>query len=85
MGIAAGRLDVSPVHGPALQVGPQLGDGGALDRGELAAHDAVPSEKRLQQEHGVARETARHAIRLLREEGYVYTLSTRGTYVSPRD
>ncbi|MFC7644217.1 winged helix-turn-helix domain-containing protein [Streptosporangium lutulentum] len=42
----------------------------------------VPSESTLVQQYGVARETVRHAIGLLREQGWVYTVPQRGTYVS---
>ncbi|MGH3342386.1 MAG: GntR family transcriptional regulator [Carbonactinosporaceae bacterium] len=54
------------------------------ENGEFRPRQMIPSEKQLQQEHGVARETARRAIALLREQGYVYTLPQRGTYVSER-
>jgi GntR family transcriptional regulator len=53
--------------------------------GELEPMTPVPSESRMVQIHGVARETARQAVRLLAEEGWVFTLQARGTYVSPRD
>lgn len=52
--------------------------------GELEPMDAIPSEARLVQVHGVARETARDAIKLLREEGWIYTIQARGSYVSPQ-
>ncbi|HEX6195825.1 MAG TPA: winged helix-turn-helix domain-containing protein [Jiangellaceae bacterium] len=58
---------------------------GQIVRVELQPRDPIPSEKQLQQEHGVARETVRHAIALLREEGYVYTLPQRGSFVAERD
>ncbi|MFI6296908.1 GntR family transcriptional regulator [Nonomuraea sp. NPDC050790] len=51
--------------------------------GELEPLDAIPSESRLVQIHGVARETARDAIKVLREEGWIYTIQARGSYVSP--
>lgn len=55
-----------------------------IDSGELQPRDPIPSEKQLQQEHGVARETVRRAVALLRDEGYVYTLPQRGSFVSER-
>lgn len=58
---------------------------GQIIRVELQPRDPIPSEKQLQQEHGVARETVRHAIALLRDEGYVYTLPQRGSFVAERD
>jgi DNA-binding GntR family transcriptional regulator len=54
-----------------------------IKRGELKPRRPVPSESTLIQQHSVARETVRRAIRLLREQGWVYTVSQRGTYVSP--
>lgn len=52
--------------------------------GELEPMDTIPSESRLVQVHGVARETVRDAIRLLRDEGWIYTIQARGSYVSPK-
>jgi GntR family transcriptional regulator len=52
--------------------------------GKLAPHDPVPSESYLVQEHGVSRSTARKAIALLRDDGLVYTLPQRGSFVAER-
>jgi DNA-binding GntR family transcriptional regulator len=41
----------------------------------------LPSVKQLQQEHGVGRDTALRAIDVLRQEGLVFTVARRGTYV----
>jgi GntR family transcriptional regulator len=54
----------------------------SITSGELSKGDPVPSESYLQQTHGVSRVTARKAIEVLRNEGLVYTLPQRGTYVS---
>ncbi|MEV7807666.1 winged helix-turn-helix domain-containing protein [Microbispora sp. NPDC088329] len=54
-----------------------------IRQGSLAPRRSVPSEATLVQRHGVARETVRRAIAVLREEGWVYTVPQRGTYVSP--
>ena len=43
----------------------------------------LPSVKQLQQEYGVGRDTVLRAIEILREEGFVFTVPRRGTYVSP--
>jgi GntR family transcriptional regulator len=44
---------------------------------------AIPSEKQLEQEFGVARGTTRKAIALLRDiEGLVVTVAGRGSYVA---
>ncbi|MGP3917720.1 GntR family transcriptional regulator [Nonomuraea sp. 10N515B] len=56
-----------------------------IKAGELAPLDPIPSESRMVQMHGVARKTARMALRLLAEEGWVFTIQARGTFVSPRE
>ncbi len=43
----------------------------------------LPSVKQLQQEHDVGRDTVLRSIDILREEGLVFTVPRRGTYVSP--
>jgi len=53
--------------------------------GELEPHDLIPSEAQMVQMHGVARKTARMAVRLLAEEGWVFTIKSRGSFVSPRE
>lgn len=53
-----------------------------IEHGELAAHAVVPSERELSEAHGVSRMTARHAVRLLEQEGYVYRRPARGTFVA---
>ena len=57
---------------------------GRIGSGELEPLARLPSESTLVQEHGVSRDTVRRAIRLLREEGLVFTLGQRGTYVGPK-
>ena len=39
--------------------------------------------KQLQQEHGVGRDTVLRTVEILRDEGLVFTVRRRGTYVSP--
>jgi GntR family transcriptional regulator len=39
--------------------------------------------KQLQQEHDVGRDNVLRAIDILRNEGLVFTVPRRGTYVSP--
>jgi GntR family transcriptional regulator len=51
--------------------------------GELRRLDLLPSESTLQQEYGVARGTVRQAMRNLRDEGVVFTVPQRGSYVGP--
>jgi GntR family transcriptional regulator len=55
-----------------------------IEAGEFARLAVLPSESTLVQEHGVSRETARKAIAVLREEGLVFTVPQRGTYVGPK-
>jgi GntR family transcriptional regulator len=46
--------------------------------------DPLPSEKELVETFEVARETARRAVAVLRDEGLVRTVPQRGTYVIDR-
>jgi GntR family transcriptional regulator len=54
-----------------------------IESGELRRLDPLPSEKSIEQEHGVSRDTARRAIKMLRDEGLVFTIPQRGTFVGP--
>ena len=51
--------------------------------GEFRPGDVLPSEKDLVQEHGLARETVRRAVKVLRDEGLVVTIPGRGAFVPP--
>jgi DNA-binding GntR family transcriptional regulator len=56
-----------------------------IEAGEFRpGEDPLPSEKDLVQLFGVARDTARRAVQVLREEGLVVTVPHRGTYVTER-
>jgi GntR family transcriptional regulator len=55
-----------------------------IEDGKLQHLDPVPSESTLVQTYGVSRDTARRAMALLREQGVVFTVPHRGTYVGPR-
>ncbi|MDF2260532.1 winged helix-turn-helix domain-containing protein [Streptantibioticus ferralitis] len=55
-----------------------------IESGLLVVNRKIPSEAALVQRFGVARETARHAVGYLREEGYVFTVPQRGSYVADR-
>ena len=55
-----------------------------IEIGELEPDRPIPSETAIQQEFGVARATARHAVELLREWGLVVTVPGMGTYVRKR-
>lgn len=56
---------------------------GRILAGELEPRRRIPSEADLVQEFGVARTTARRAVAWMREQGWVYTVPHRGTYVAP--
>jgi GntR family transcriptional regulator len=56
----------------------------AIESGELQPRDQLPSETFLQQEHGLARDTVRHSLDLLRAEGLIVTFVGRGTFVADR-
>ena len=43
----------------------------------------LPSVKALQHDYGVGRDTVLHALRLLRDDGLIFTVSKRGSYVRP--
>lgn len=57
----------------------------AIESGQIPAGRAVPSEKQLMGEYGIARETARKAVKVLRDEGLVEIVQGRGAYVVPAD
>ena len=53
---------------------------GRIAKGEWRS-GPLPSVKQLQQEYGVGRDTVLRAIDILREEGLVFTVPRRGSYV----
>jgi GntR family transcriptional regulator len=55
-----------------------------IEAGEVASDRPIPSEATLMQRYGVARETARKAVRVLVAEGLVYVVQGRGAYVAKR-
>ncbi|CAM3924902.1 GntR family transcriptional regulator [Nocardiopsis gilva] len=55
---------------------------GRIKSGELKPRDRIPSESQMVAEYGIARDTARQAVALLRSEGWVITLPQRGTFVA---
>jgi GntR family transcriptional regulator len=54
---------------------------GQIEKGKLAPGDPVPSITTLVQEHGVARQTAAKALRLLEDEGLTQRYPGLGYYV----
>jgi DNA-binding GntR family transcriptional regulator len=69
----------TPVY---LQIAAILRD--AIERGDYPPGRPIPSETRLMQQHGVARLTARKAVRVLAGEGLVEVVPGRGAYVAER-
>jgi GntR family transcriptional regulator len=55
----------------------------AIDRGEFAAGDRLPSEADLNREFGVSRTTARAALDRLENDGLIVRKSGRGSIVLP--
>ncbi|MEU1311507.1 winged helix-turn-helix domain-containing protein [Streptomyces cinnamoneus] len=55
-----------------------------IEDGSLEADSPLPSESELVERYGVARNTVRNAVAYLRDQGYVYTVPKRGTYVKAR-
>lgn len=49
--------------------------------GQYEPRHVLPSEKQLEQEFGLSRNTSRRAIAILRDEGPVVTVAGRGSYV----
>ncbi|MET8382211.1 GntR family transcriptional regulator [Streptosporangium canum] len=58
---------------------------GRIEAGELLPNRRIPSEKELMRKHGVAKATVRQAMAFLRDQGWVFTVEYRGTYVSPAE
>ena len=56
----------------------------SIESGALAAGAKLPSERELAEEHGIARNTARQAVRLLIESGLVVAEHGRGVFVRPQ-
>jgi DNA-binding GntR family transcriptional regulator len=54
----------------------------AIETGELAPRDKLPSESELMAEHGVSRGTVRVALGKLRDDGLIVTFGSRGTFVN---
>jgi GntR family transcriptional regulator len=54
--------------------------------GQYKPDTRIPTESELVETYEVARTTARRAVAALRDEGLVYTVPQRGTYVAkPQD
>ena len=55
-----------------------------IEAGKFRESGMLPSESQLQQEHEVSRGTVRRAIETLTDEGLVYTIAARGTFIGSR-
>jgi DNA-binding GntR family transcriptional regulator len=53
-----------------------------IDSGKYRPDTRIPTESELVEEFEVARTTARRAVAVLREEGLIYTVPNRGSYVA---
>lgn len=51
-------------------------------RGEIPPNRAIPGEKVMMKQYGVAKVTVRQAVAHLREQGWVFTVPYRGTFVN---
>lgn len=54
-----------------------------IESGELQRLDPLPSEATLEQDFAVGRDTVRKALAVLRDEGVIFTLQARGSFVGP--
>ncbi len=52
-----------------------------IEIGEIS--HKLPAERALAEEYGVAYQTVRHAMAVLRERGLIITRQGRGTFVAP--
>lgn len=71
---------VSPRTAPYQTIAAEIAE--RIAAGELRPDFPIPSETTLMQQYGVAKATARRAVALLREQGWVFTVPMRGSYVS---
>lgn len=73
------EIDYTGPVPPHRQIAGQLRD--RIRAGQLPPGTRI-TEADISQEWGVARTTARRAIAVLRDEGLVYTVQARGSYVT---
>jgi len=53
-----------------------------IKAGKIKPGEQLPSHRELQERFGIANMTARSALRVLRDEGLIYTVQGRGSYVA---
>jgi len=81
-GVLAESIDPSSDRAVYKQIADHLR--AAIGRERLGPGDQLPSEAQLMAHYGVARMTARNALRLLQDEGLIVAEHGRGVYVRPR-
>ncbi|WP_229403492.1 GntR family transcriptional regulator [Micromonospora okii] len=54
-----------------------------IERGDWQPNRAIPSESQLVQEYGLARATVRRTIAVLVDQGVLFVVPQRGTFVKP--
>ncbi|MET8749409.1 winged helix-turn-helix domain-containing protein [Streptomyces sp. NPDC004667] len=52
-----------------------------IESGELGPGDKLPSSRELQEKFGIASATVQNALRALKTEGLIYSVSGRGSFV----
>ncbi len=57
----------------------------AIHDGELRPGERLPAARELQRRFGIASSTVQNALRLLKEEGLIYSVLGRGSYVRAQD
>lgn len=80
--VLTAAIDPSSDRPVYKQIADHLRD--AISRGALAEGDQLPSEAQLIEHYGVARMTARNAIRVLQDEALVTSEHGKGVYVRRR-
>ncbi len=84
LAIMGDRLVIDP-HAPEpsyLQLAAQLRE--QIRDGRIGPREALPSITQLTGETGLAVNTVRHAIAVLVDEGYAYTVPGRGTFAAEK-
>src|SRR5215467_184682 len=81
-GVLAETVDPSSDRAVYKQIADHLRT--AIARRRLREGDQLPSETQLMTHYGVARMTARHALRVLQDEGLITAEHGRGVYVRAR-
>lgn len=76
------QIDPTGPTAPYMQIAAALRR--RIERGDFPVNTRIPTESDLVTTFEVARTTARRAIALLREDGLVYTVPQRGTFVAER-